>query len=98
MPMPAAMIGDDHACPMFDGPVPHVGGPVIGPGAPTVFICGTPAIIEGDMMVCVGPPDSLVLGSETVFACGMPVGRVGDLCEHGGTIIGPGAPTVFIGP
>ena len=98
MSMPAAMIGDFHACPMVTGVVPHVGGLVIGPGAPTVFICGLPAIIEGDEMICVGPIDSLILGSATVFACGMPMGRVGDLCEHGGTIVGPGALTVFIGP
>jgi len=98
MPAPAAMIGDMHVCPEFDGPVPHVGGPVIGPGEPTVLICGTPAIIIGDMAICVGPPDTMVMGSETVFACCIPICRVGDLCEHGGTNIGPGAPTVFIGP
>ncbi len=98
MPMPAAMIGDAHVCPMVTGVVPHVGGTIIGPGSPTVFICNLPAIIEGDEAVCVGPMNSLALGSPTVSAGGMPICRVGDLCVHGGTVVGPGAPTVFIGP
>ena len=97
MCMPAALIGDQHVCPMVTGVVPHVGGPITGPGCPTVFISGTPAVIEGDMMVCSGPTDTLLLGSMTVFAGGVPIGRVGDLCEHGGTITGPGSPTVLIG-
>jgi uncharacterized Zn-binding protein involved in type VI secretion len=28
---------------------------------------------------------------------GMPAARIGDLCAHGGAIIGPGCPTVLIG-
>ena len=31
---PAARITDMHTCPMFNGPVPHVGGPIVGPSVP----------------------------------------------------------------
>jgi hypothetical protein len=31
----------------------------VGPGAPTVLICGTPAAVVGDMVTCVGPPDTI---------------------------------------
>lgn len=98
MGAPASMINDLHVCPMITGVVPHVGGAVTGPGAPTVFTCGKPAIIAGDKMVCTGSTDALLLGSPTVFACGKGMGRVGDLSEHLGSITGPGAPTVLIGP
>ena len=98
MGAPAAMIDDLHVCPMITGVVPPVGGAVTGPGAPTVLTCGKPAIIAGDKMVCTGSTDSLLLGSPTVFACGKGMGRVGDLSEHLGSITGPGAPTVLIGP
>lgn len=37
MGQPAARITDMHVCPMFNGPVPHVGGPILPPGAVTVF-------------------------------------------------------------
>ena len=46
---PAARITDMHTCPMFDGPKPHVGGPILPPGAPTVLIGGLPAARVGDM-------------------------------------------------
>ena len=39
---PAARITDMHTCPMFDGPKPHVGGPILPPGKPTVLIGGLP--------------------------------------------------------
>ena len=32
---PAARLTDLHVCPMFTVLVPHVGGPIAGPGAPT---------------------------------------------------------------
>jgi len=52
---PAARVGDRHTCPMVDpGPKPHVGGPILPPGAPTVLICGQPAARMGDMATCVG--------------------------------------------
>jgi uncharacterized Zn-binding protein involved in type VI secretion len=89
-----------HVCPMVTPatpPVPHVGGPLLPPGAPTVLIGGRPAAVMGGMATCVGPPDSIALGSATVFLGGQPAARVGDMCAHGGTITGPGCATVIIG-
>ena len=56
---PAARLTDMHTCPQSTGPVPHVGGPVVGPGCPTVIIGGLPAARVGDALVCVGPPDTI---------------------------------------
>lgn len=77
-------------------PIPHVGGPITGPGVPTVLIGGVPAAVMGDMCTCVGPPDTIVLGSTGVFIGGKPAARMGDQCAHGGTIV-VGCPTVLIG-
>jgi uncharacterized Zn-binding protein involved in type VI secretion len=93
---PAARISDMHTCPMVTGIVPHVGGPVLPPGAPTVLIGGLPAARVGDMCVCVGPPDVIAMGSMKVMIGGMPAARLGDQTAHGGVIVGPGAPTVMI--
>ena len=94
---PAARITDNHVCPMMNpGPVPHVGGPILPPGAPTVLIGGLPAAKVGDMAVCSGPADSIVAGSGTVFIAGAPAARMGDSTAHGGSIVG-GDPTVLIG-
>ena len=82
-------------CPLAD-PKPHVGGPVLPPGVPTVFIVGQPAAVVGDMAVCVGPPDVIVQGSTTVFIGGRPAARLGDATAHGGRIV-QGAPTVIVG-
>lgn len=93
----AARISDMHTCPLVNpGPVPHVGGPVTGPGAGTVFIGNMIAAVVGDILVCTGPPDTIVKGSTTVFIGGKPAARQGDLTAHGGVIIG-GLPTVQIG-
>ena len=81
---------------MVDGVVPHIGGPVIGPGAPNVLIGGMPAAVVGDLMVCVGGPDVGVMGSMSVFVGGRPALRQGDLTAHGGVIVS-GLPTVVIG-
>lgn len=95
--MLAARVTDMHVCPMLEaGVVPHVGGPIAVPGAPTVLICGLPAATVGSMATCTGPPDSIVKGSATVLLGGMPAARMGDSCAHGGAIVG-GAPTVLIG-
>jgi uncharacterized Zn-binding protein involved in type VI secretion len=93
---PAARISDMHTCPMVDpGPKPHVGGPILPPGAPTVLIGGLPAACVGDMCVCVGPPDSIVKGSMKVMIGGKPAARMGDQTAHGGVIVA-GFPTVMI--
>ena len=96
MGQPAARLTDMHVCPMVTGVVPHVGGPIAAPGAPTVLIGGLPAARVGDMAVCVGPPDVIALGSFTVLIGGQPAARMGDLTAHGGTIV-LGCPTVLIG-
>jgi len=99
MGKPAARITDMHVCPMVTPglpPIPHVGGPIIGPGCPTVLIGGLPAAVMGDMCTCVGPPDTIVLGSTGVMIGGKPAARMGDQCAHGGTIV-LGCPTVMIG-
>ena len=92
----AARITDMHVCPLVTGTVPHVGGPILPPGAPTVLIGGMPAACVGDMCVCTGPPDSIIMGSATVLIAGKPAARMGDPTTHGGTII-LGCPTVIIG-
>ncbi|HEX8622841.1 MAG TPA: PAAR domain-containing protein [Allosphingosinicella sp.] len=95
----AARITDMHVCPMMTPgvpPIPHVGGPITGPGAPTVLIGGLPAAKVGDLAVCVGPPDSIIAGSSTVLIGGVPAARMGDACAHGGKIVA-GFPTVIIG-
>ncbi|QDT03963.1 PAAR motif protein [Rubripirellula lacrimiformis] len=93
---PAARLTDPHSCNSVTGVVPHVGGPIDGPGAATVLIGGLPAAIVGDMATCSGPPDTLIAGSATVMINQVPAVRVGDPTEHGGTI-DAGAPDVMIG-
>ena len=85
-----------HTCPMFNGPVPHVGGPIVAPGAVTVIIGGQPAATIGDICTCVGPPDAIVKGSGTVMIGGKPAARLGDMTAHGGVIV-KGDLTVMIG-
>lgn len=96
---PAARITDMHVCPMVTPgvpPIPHVGGPILPPGAPTVMVGFLPAACMGDMCVCVGPPDSIIKGSATVLIGGRPAARMGDNTAHGGSIVA-GMPTVMIG-
>lgn len=96
MGQPAARITDMHVCPMVTGNVPHVGGPIIPPGEPTVLIGGMPAARMGDMAVCTGPPDTITSGSATVLIGGKPAARMTDTTAHGGTIVA-GLATVLIG-
>jgi uncharacterized Zn-binding protein involved in type VI secretion len=96
---PAARLTDMHVCPMQTPglpPIPHVGGPISGPCAPTVLIGGLPAAMLGDLCICVGPPDAIIVGSSTVMILGMPAARLGDSCAHGGKIVA-GMPTVIVG-
>ena len=96
MGLPAARLTDMHICPLLTVLVPHVGGPILGPGAPTVLIGGLPAARATDMLVCVGPPDVIAKGSVTVLTMGLPQARMTDLCAHGGVIV-IGCPTVLVG-
>ncbi|OVE80891.1 type VI secretion protein [bacterium M21] len=96
---PAARLTDMHTCPMQTPgtpPIPHVGGPVIGPGCATVLIGMLPAAVMGDSVTCVGPPDTIAKGSATVMIGGKPAARMGDTTAHGGSIV-LGLPTVMIG-
>jgi uncharacterized Zn-binding protein involved in type VI secretion len=95
MPM-AARLTDLHVCPMVTVLVPHVGGPITGPGAPTVLIADMPASVMGDLCTCTGPPDTIVMGSTSVMIGGKPAARMGDPTSHGGSIT-LGCPTVMIG-
>jgi len=92
----AARITDMHTCPLVSGVVPHVGGPIVGPGAVNVLMGGMPAAVVGDLMVCVGGPDVGVMGSTSVLIGGRPALRQGDMTGHGGVIVS-GLPTVIIG-
>lgn len=96
---PAARVSDMHVCPMLTPgvpPIPHVGGPVMPPGAPTVLIGNLPAATVGGQCLCVGPPDAILMGSTTVLIQNKPAARMGDNTAHGGSIVA-GCPTVLIG-
>jgi len=56
---------DFHACPLFNGPSPHVGG-IVAPGSPTVLINGLPAVRQGDT-VLEAPPNTILVGEFTVL-------------------------------
>lgn len=92
---PASRITDMHTCPMFDGPKPHVGGPVI-LGQVTVLTGGIPQTTATKNATCVGPPDMIAKGSGTVLVGSLPAVRIGDNTAHGGVIVGM-TPTVMIG-
>lgn len=94
--LPAARLTDMHACPMVTGVVPHVGGPIAAPGAPTVLVGGLPAARMGDTATCVGPPDVIVSGVPNILIMGQPAARITDTTAHGGVIVA-GCPTVLYG-
>ncbi|MEN9628903.1 MAG: hypothetical protein RJA10_2130 [Pseudomonadota bacterium] len=93
---PAARVTDMHTCPMFSGPVPHVGGPILPPCSVQVLIGFMPAARVTDMATCVGPPDVIVKGSSSVMIGFLPAARMGDTTAHGGVVV-VGCPTVMIG-
>jgi uncharacterized Zn-binding protein involved in type VI secretion len=61
-----------------------------------VLIGGVPAARATDMATCVGPPDSIAMGSPTVLIGNLMAARLGDPTVHGGVIV-VGCPTVIIG-
>ncbi|RDA61908.1 type VI secretion protein [Hafnia paralvei] len=98
MGKPAARVTDMHTCPMSTvglPPIPHVGGPILPPGVPTVIIAGVPAATVGSIALCVGAVDNIVVGSFKVLINKKPAARIGDTCLHGGIIV-TGCPTVII--
>jgi uncharacterized Zn-binding protein involved in type VI secretion len=92
----AARVGDMHTCPMFDGPKPHVGGPILPPGSPQVLVGGQPAARATDQAACSGPPDFIVVGSSTVLIGNLMAAYQGSQTSHGGAVT-IGQPTVLIG-
>jgi uncharacterized Zn-binding protein involved in type VI secretion len=60
------------------------------------MIAKMPAAVVGDNCICVGPPDTIAMGSATVMIGGKPAARMGDSTVHGGSIVA-GAPNVMIG-
>ena len=96
MGQPAARVLDMHTCPMVNGVVPHVGGPILPPCKFTVLTGKLPQARVTDLALCVGPPDVIVKGSATVLVGGLPAARMGDMTAHGGVIVA-GCFTVLIG-
>ncbi len=96
MGQPVARVGDLHMCPMVTVLVPHVGGPILPPGCPTVLIGGMPVARATDMVTCVGPPDVILPGGATTMFGGLPAARMGDPTVHGG-VITVGFPAVLVG-
>jgi uncharacterized Zn-binding protein involved in type VI secretion len=67
---PAARLTDMHVCPMQTPglpPIPHVGGPIVGPGVPNVLIGRLPAAVLGDSTAHGG---TVVIGCPTVMIGG----------------------------
>lgn len=96
MSLPAARVTDLVACPAFNGPQPHVGGPITA-GAPTVLIGNLAAARMGDPNTCAGGPGAISTASPVVLIAGQPAARVSDLAGHGGIISPPCCINVLIG-
>lgn len=93
----AARIGDHHTCPAVGpGQAPHVGGPMLSLGCPSVLIEDRPAAREGDHAACAVAVDRVRLGEPSVLIGNRPAARRGDPTEHGG-VIAAGASSVLIG-
>jgi uncharacterized Zn-binding protein involved in type VI secretion len=59
-------LADVHACPLFNGPAPHVGG-TVAVGSSTVLINNMPAARQGDTIVEAGGPNAITGGEPTVL-------------------------------
>ena len=62
----AAVLGDQTTCPLINGTVPHVGGPIVTASA-TVFIGGKPAARVGDANTEQGASATIATGAPSVF-------------------------------
>ena len=85
MSSPISLLGQTHVC-----PVPgHGGGPVVVTQQTYVTVDGIPVATVSDELICTGPPtsDAIATGSSVVKVDGKPVARIGDLCEHGGSLV-----------
>lgn len=94
MSRPVAHILSRHVC----SKPGHEGGPVTGPGEPTVLVGGIPAARYSDMAQCVGTAeiDALSMGAPTVFIGKLPAGRIADPALHGGLVV-TGEMSVLVG-
>jgi len=96
---PQSRLTDMHLCPMMNPgvpPIPHVGGPIIGPCSPDTLVGFLPAARVTDEAMCLGPPDTIVKGSSSVLINFLPAARIMDMTAHGGMII-LGEFTVLVG-
>jgi uncharacterized Zn-binding protein involved in type VI secretion len=96
MTLPAARLKDMHVCPSSTLLIPHTGGPISSPGAPTVLMGGPPAARALDLATCTMSTDIVAQGAATVLVGGMPAARMTDASLHGGAVV-VGLPTVLIG-
>lgn len=85
MPL-AARVTDFHSCPASNGPVPHIGGPIIPPASLNVQTNSLPQARCTDEATCVGPPDFIVVGSGSVMVNNKMAARLTDPTMHGGVI------------
>ncbi len=91
---PAARRDDNHTCPLAT-PLKHVGGPILAPCEPTVWINSRPAARVDDHAHCNGATDTIAEGSPTVLIGNKMAARKGDETQHGGVIVA-GSDDVFI--
>lgn len=75
---PAARVSDPHACPVVEQGNPHVGGPILPEGDPTVLIGFMPAARQGDGVFCKGATDAVAAGSPTVLIGHKQAARLGE--------------------
>ena len=95
----AAQLTNLQACPAVSGPIAHVGGPILGPGASSVLLCSLPASCLGDSAMCAGPLSQISSGFAGVLVMNKPVTVVEmSTTTHGGVVMGPGAINIQIGP
>ena len=88
---PAARVADHTSCPQ------HGGGDIIPPCSPTTFGSnGLPRARATDKAQCKGPIDIIVTGVRGVYIDGLLATREGEKCMHGGEIIPPCDPKIFV--
>lgn len=90
MGRPVALKGHMHICPMVEpGPRPHVGGPVVSTTQNFVTVNGIPIATVSDKTLCTGKPGTagITSGSAIAEINGKKIARLGDSCEHGGTLV-----------
>lgn len=96
MGIPVSLKGHYHACPMFAGNTPHVGGG-ISEGDQGFTVNGVPVALQGHKCSCkAGGPDTLTQGAPGLTVNGIPVVLQGSATAHGGVVL-EGDPAVTVG-